>query len=361
MSCNKSGKTRRVNTQSQAGTIAASLPWVVRQSSLSSRHNQSSIHPSIPLTLSLSTTSTSTTLVACSSQVSSSSSSSYPHSHSPLPQLLTRARRFAAVKRPSLPNKGAMSQTATRPPANHDHTHPYTLQPSAMPRPPPSPAVDVNAPASAAAGGRAASAGGKFDLASKLNRERDGPGPGRTVLGRVNVNAPQPKSPMPAPDGLQKATSTTAAATQKSALSTAANATQKSANANTANTAVAALQRRAARPPLTTLNAANLKAKSKLQIPRPAAEPDVFAPDPPKALGKRARESQPATASVKRSRADPVKALQYEQEQWLAKWQRAFPTLTFHFEIGADDGAGRGLKARVAKLGAVSRSRGGRS
>lgn len=97
-------------------------------------------------------------------------------------------------------------------------------------------------------------------------------------------------------------------------------------------------------------------------IPQPAAVPDVFDTEPPRnasALGKRPRErSAPATSS-KRARAEAAalaaKSHKHEQEQWLAKWQKVFPTLVFHFEIGAEEGVvGRNLNNRVQQMGAVS-------
>ncbi|TXT15995.1 hypothetical protein VHUM_00498 [Vanrija humicola] len=98
-------------------------------------------------------------------------------------------------------------------------------------------------------------------------------------------------------------------------------------------------------------------------IPQPAAVPDVFDTTSPRtttALGKRAREREraptaPATSS-KRARAEAAalaaKSHKQEQEQWLAKWQKVFPTLVFHFEIGAEEGAGRSLNNRVQQMGA---------
>ncbi|WOO76811.1 Sporulation-specific protein 6 [Vanrija pseudolonga] len=99
-------------------------------------------------------------------------------------------------------------------------------------------------------------------------------------------------------------------------------------------------------------------------IPQPAAVPDVFDTEPPRtgaaaasALGKRPRErSAPATSS-KRARAEAAalaaKSHKHEQEQWLAKWQKVFPTLVFHFEIGAEEGVvGRNLNNRVQQMGA---------
>ncbi|BEI93977.1 uncharacterized protein CcaverHIS019_0604360 [Cutaneotrichosporon cavernicola] len=118
-------------------------------------------------------------------------------------------------------------------------------------------------------------------------------------------------------------------------------------NVNASATASATLQKRIARPS-PTIN--NLKAKH--PVPRPAVVADVFG-DPKPQLGKRARADVPALPA-KRSRADPsaVKAFRHEQEKWTAKWQAAFPTLTFHFELGAEEGQGRGLRERAIKLGA---------
>ena len=44
-----------------------------------------------------------------------------------------------------------------------------------------------------------------------------------------------------------------------------------------------------------------------------------------------------------------------EQEKWKLKWMKSFPTLTFHFEMGAQLGPGKGLVNRTTKMGAVSR------
>jgi hypothetical protein len=48
------------------------------------------------------------------------------------------------------------------------------------------------------------------------------------------------------------------------------------------------------------------------------------------------------------------KDVEVEQEKWRMKWIKSFPTLTFHFEVEADQGVGKGLKARATKMGAVS-------
>ncbi|KLT43247.1 hypothetical protein CC85DRAFT_244511 [Cutaneotrichosporon oleaginosum] len=47
-----------------------------------------------------------------------------------------------------------------------------------------------------------------------------------------------------------------------------------------------------------------------------------------------------------------MKGLEKEQEAWVAKWQQAFPNLTFHFELGTEEGLGRKMRPRVLKLGA---------
>lgn len=48
------------------------------------------------------------------------------------------------------------------------------------------------------------------------------------------------------------------------------------------------------------------------------------------------------------------KSVEAEQEKWRMKWIKSFPTLTFHFEVEAEQGPGKGLKARAVKMGAVS-------
>lgn len=102
-------------------------------------------------------------------------------------------------------------------------------------------------------------------------------------------------------------------------------------------------------------------------IPRPAAAPDVFGPapsaQPQSLLGKRARGDPAATSLAaaslsKRQRAEATaiaaQSHREEQDRWLQKWLKVFPTLVFHFEIGAEEGAGRGLRQRVLGMGAVS-------
>ncbi len=42
-----------------------------------------------------------------------------------------------------------------------------------------------------------------------------------------------------------------------------------------------------------------------------------------------------------------------EEAKWRAKWLKVFPTLTFHFEIGAEEST-KQQRHRVIKLGAVS-------
>lgn len=114
------------------------------------------------------------------------------------------------------------------------------------------------------------------------------------------------------------------------------------------NVNVTSLQRRA-------LNRGGITAKA---IPRPAPTPDVFADESRTALGKRRVETTPIVQS-KRQRPDTTdareaKRLKEEQEKWVAKWQKAFPSLCFHFEIGSEEGIGRGLRQRAIKMGAVS-------
>ena len=95
-------------------------------------------------------------------------------------------------------------------------------------------------------------------------------------------------------------------------------------------------------------------------IPRPAPIPDVFASTEKGAItarvsfpnGKRERENPPQS-TTKRAKVD--KAAKTEEEAWRSKWIKSFPTLVFHFEIGAE-GHGRMLENRVKSMGAVSRS-----
>jgi len=79
-------------------------------------------------------------------------------------------------------------------------------------------------------------------------------------------------------------------------------------------------------------------------------------------LGKRGRDATPSTATAlsKRQRADAAataaaaKSHREEQDRWLQKWQKVFPTLVFYFDIGAEEGTGRTLRKRVLDMGAVS-------
>ena len=109
-------------------------------------------------------------------------------------------------------------------------------------------------------------------------------------------------------------------------------------------------------------------------IPRPAASPDVFAPSHnpglpcqpttvSKQTGKRLLESLNASLSAtKRTKVEDKRGLaeataaknhKLEEEKWRAKWIKVFPTLIFHFEIGSEEGQGKSLAGRVAKMGAV--------
>lgn len=100
-------------------------------------------------------------------------------------------------------------------------------------------------------------------------------------------------------------------------------------------------------------------------IPQPAPTPDVFAAsDSGKAaaatsLGKRSRLDLGARdqAISKRARAEASQQAarhMEEQDKWIGKWRKAFPSLVFHFELGVEEGIGRGLRQRVLGMGAVS-------
>ena len=105
-------------------------------------------------------------------------------------------------------------------------------------------------------------------------------------------------------------------------------------------------------------------------IPRPALSPDVFAPcqsgpsiQSIKHPVKRPHESASASCTLlKRIKVDERREIaannalahRVEEERWTTKWIKVFPTLVFHFEIGAEEGAGKSLAARVTKMGAVS-------
>jgi hypothetical protein len=94
-------------------------------------------------------------------------------------------------------------------------------------------------------------------------------------------------------------------------------------------------------------------------IPKPPQSPDVFADSstiPGREL-KRPRELVPAVP-VKRPRIreeESARSHKLEEERWVEKWLKAFPNLVLHFEIGADEGPGKQLKAKVVRLGAVRR------
>lgn len=49
-----------------------------------------------------------------------------------------------------------------------------------------------------------------------------------------------------------------------------------------------------------------------------------------------------------------AKSYQVEEEKWRNRWLAMFPTLVFYFEADLEDGAGRTMKSRVTKMGAVS-------
>jgi len=103
-------------------------------------------------------------------------------------------------------------------------------------------------------------------------------------------------------------------------------------------------------------------------IPKPPLLPDVFTPHGQKRVNdenegeerprKRTTTHDTTTIGTNVSRARDLKAarkdVEVEQEKWRMKWIKSFPTLTFHFEVEADQGVGKGLKARATKMGAVS-------
>ena len=113
-------------------------------------------------------------------------------------------------------------------------------------------------------------------------------------------------------------------------------------------------------------------------IPKPPLLPDVFTPHGQKRLNdengldgvERPRKrtainentinmNTTTTTGSNVAKARDVKSarrdLEMEQEKWRMKWIKSFPTLTFHFEVEAEQGTGKGLKARAIKMGAVSR------
>lgn len=127
-------------------------------------------------------------------------------------------------------------------------------------------------------------------------------------------------------------------------------------NVNIAHNATAATQKQR------TTRSAMAKA-----VPQLAPEHDVFAYDAGKStttsLGKRLRlEQQNARDQTlsKRARAEASQqAARHleEQDKWIGKWRKAFPSLVFHFELGVEEGIGRGLRQRVLGMGAVSRNK----
>lgn len=114
-------------------------------------------------------------------------------------------------------------------------------------------------------------------------------------------------------------------------------------------------------------------------VPRPPETPDVFvAPGPVggsatgpfvsrsiytpiASTSKRGAEVPPTLGSTKRIRLDQNaeqsqkgEVHKAEEEKWRQKWLKSFTTLTLHFELGVEDGAGRLLAQRCTALGAVS-------
>jgi hypothetical protein len=124
---------------------------------------------------------------------------------------------------------------------------------------------------------------------------------------------------------------------------------------------------------------------ARLAIPKIPIVPDVFAPTPiigddspststrkslpsrHTSLSKRTRdgdvENFPPSVPLKRSRLNDVggekakervEKAKAEAEVWRSKWLKHFPTLIFHFELGADEGQGKVLMQRILKMNAVS-------
>lgn len=94
-------------------------------------------------------------------------------------------------------------------------------------------------------------------------------------------------------------------------------------------------------------------------IPKPPLIPDVFT-----ITHKRSAAEDGGQVQRKRRALNDVRiqdqraaARESEQEKWRSKWIKSFPTLTFHFDVGAQEGPGRLLKARTTKMGAVSLAR----
>jgi hypothetical protein len=79
---------------------------------------------------------------------------------------------------------------------------------------------------------------------------------------------------------------------------------------------------------------------------------DLSSSMPPKKL----REPFADADSIVNGTSQTIAGKKYESEQdrWRQKWIKSFPTLIFHFEMGAEEGAGKGLKGRALKMGAVS-------
>lgn len=103
-------------------------------------------------------------------------------------------------------------------------------------------------------------------------------------------------------------------------------------------------------------------------VPQRAPTHDVFEFDATKAtttsLGKRLRLDQQNARDQTLSKRARAEASQQaarhleEQDKWIGKWRKAFPSLVFHFELGVEEGVGRGLRQRVLGMGAVSLSSG---
>lgn len=99
-------------------------------------------------------------------------------------------------------------------------------------------------------------------------------------------------------------------------------------------------------------------------VPQPAPAHDVFEYDAGKttttSLGKRLRLDQQHARDQTLSKRARAEASQQaarhleEQDKWIGKWRKAFPSLVFHFELGVEEGVGRGLRQRVLGMGAVS-------
>lgn len=104
-------------------------------------------------------------------------------------------------------------------------------------------------------------------------------------------------------------------------------------------------------------------------IPHLPAVPDVFTPaashsDQYETSSKRAGTDLPSSVPAKKRRealgdgdnslnSTAAKRQESQQDVWRQKWIKSFPTLIFHFELGAEEGSGKGLKSRAIKMGAV--------